>query len=565
MSHVEQPPERAQQPKAPPRRRTEPRPSPPRWRGPVGGAVAAVLLAVLGYGGGIASTSLWPIQVQTDHFSASVRVSPSFDRVSTVHNPTVFGDIDLTFGGWVPAPGIESQVQVKEEVTDVFSRGRVDVTALAPDQVQLRQALTDGLRELMWKFGAGALGTIGLVVLLWHVGRPRWPWRPAAAVIGSAALLAAAVPGTAALATYRQDSLVSFTTTSLLGTVRSNAGMFTDIRGQAQQATPYVQNLLALSDALQSEFLPEETTGPAAARFLLVADVHGMNYYPLMKQIVQDEDITAVIDAGDLVNFGRTAEGEMSGIFADIEDLGVPYVFVRGNHDAVSPRDEAVLRRMGQIPNVILLEPTAGEYVEANVNGVRISGFNDWRHFAEVNDDFAAQQRAAAARYRAAVGDRTPPDIVMSHQHYAVREVETGAVRISGHMHRSSLIGRNHINVGTFTGGGLVNHFHVPEPEGEDEELIGELIGQPYAFDILSFRDDCAVQSLTRYSYRNLVSGRPQYENVSVINGSTLADEPAPALDPEQEERSCGPQRGVSTELIAQIDPAAWERDHADD
>ncbi|WP_153395150.1 metallophosphoesterase family protein [Ornithinicoccus halotolerans] len=538
-----------------------------RWwtpgRRPLRGVLAAALLAVLGYGGGVATTSLWPIHVETDHFSAAVRVSPSFFKASTVHNPTVFGDIDLRFGGPVPAPGIESQVQVKEEITDVFTRGRVDIGALYPDQGQLREALSDGLQELMWKFGGGALATVSLVVVLWHLGRPRWAWHPAAATIVSAAVLAAAVPGTAALLTYRQGNLVTFTTTSLLGTVRSNAGMFTDIRGQAQQATPYVQNLLALSDALQAEFLPEEATGPTAARFLLVSDIHGMNYYALMEQVIQDEGITAVIDTGDLLNFGRTAEGEMSGIFADIEDLGVPYIFVRGNHDAVSPHDEALLRRMSEIPNVILLEPTAGEYVEASVNGVRLSGYNDWRHFGEANEDFAAQQEAAASRYRTAIGDRPVPDVVMTHQPYALDELESGQVKLNGHMH-STLLADNRVQIGTFTGGGLVNHFQAPGTDEEDEELAGELVGQPYAFDILAFGEDCSVQSVTRYTYRNLVSGRPQFDNVSVINGSTIAQEPAPPLDPEQEEpRSCGPDAGVSTEQVGQVDPEDWEDEDA--
>lgn len=390
-------------------------------------ALVLVVLSVLGYLGGVAATSLWPITAQTQNFQAQIRVSPSLLKASTVHNPTVFGDIDLVFDGPVPAPGIEARVQVKEEITDLFTTGRIDVDSLAPESAELREAMEGGLRELGWKFGAGVLGTDLVVVGLWLFGRPRRPWRPALASVAGAAVLATAVPGTGALLTYRADHFVSFTTTSLLGTVRSNSGMFTDIRGQAQQATPYVANLLALSDALQAEFLPADATRPTAARFLLVSDIHGMNYYPLMEQIIAEEEITAVIDTGDLVNFGRTAEGEMSGIFEAIQDLGVPYVFVRGNHDAVSPTDEAMLRRLDQIPNVILLEPTRGEYVEASVNGVRLSGFNDRRHFAEVNDDFGGQARAAGEDYGAAVAGRALPDVLASHQPFAVEPLESGA------------------------------------------------------------------------------------------------------------------------------------------
>jgi predicted MPP superfamily phosphohydrolase len=544
--------------------RPEGKQDPPRARERLGrvlrAALVLVVLSVVGYLGGVAATSLWPITAQTQNFQAQIRVSPSLLKSSTVHNPTVFGDIDLVFDGPVPAPGIEARVQVKEEITDLFTTGRIDVDSLAPESAELREAMEGGLRELAWKFGAGVVGTDLVVVGLWLFGRPRRPWRPALASVAGAAVLATAVPGTGALLTYRTDHFVSFTTTSLLGTVRSNSGMFTDIRGQAQQATPYVQNLLALSNALQAEFLPVDVTGPTAARFLLVADIHGMNYYPLMEQVIEAEGITAVIQAGDLLNFGRTAEGEMSGIFEAIEGLGVPYVFVGGNHDAVSPTDEALLRRLEQIPNVVLLEPTAGQYVEASVHGVRISGLNDARHFAEVNDDFGGQQREAARRYAQAVAGHPLPDILVSHQPYAVDPLETGAVKVSGHMHDVQLDG-NHIQVGTFTGGGLVNHFQVPAEE--DDDTAGELVGQPYAFDILSFGQDCSVQSLTRYSYRNLVSGRPQYDGVSVVNGARIA--PAPDLEEGEEARSCGPDLSATSEIIEPAEDDGEDADEGDE
>lgn len=498
-------------------------------------------MAIIGYFGGVATTSLSPITAETTHFRAAVQVAPSPLQASIVHAPTVFGDIDLHFAGPLPAPGIEARVQVKEEITDLFASGRVDVTELTPEQGELREAMNAGLSELALKFGGGVLLTELVVVGLWLLGRSSHPWRRSAALIGSATAVAVAVPSLGAAVTYRTSNFAVYEATSLLGTVRSNSGMFTDIQGQAQQATPYVQNLLALSDALHNEFVPAETAAEPGARFLLISDIHGMNYYALVQQIVQDEGITAVIDSGDLVNFGRPQEGELAGMYAAIEELDVPYIFVRGNHDATGPNDEAVLRRLEQIPNVILLEPTAGEYVEAQVSGVRLTGLNDWRYFGEVNDDFGGQQAAAADRYNEATQGWDLPDILVTHQPYAADRVETGAVKINGHMHASDLVGER-IQVGSFTGGGLVNHFQIPE-EAEDEDTAGELTGQPYAFDILAFGTDCSVQSLTRYTYRNLVSGRPQYDNVSVINGNRLSDT-------TEEGRTCGPELGVSLQPI---------------
>lgn len=518
---------------------------PRRWPGRLRAVLIVALLAVVGYLGGMATTNLWPISAETDNFRARVSLTASPFQSSVVHAPTVFGDIDLHFAGPVPAPGIEARLQVKEEITDLFTSGRVDVNALTPQPGELRAAMDSGLRELALKFVGGVLLTQGGVVLLYLLGRARPPWRHPVIAIGSATALAVAVPSLAAVSTYRTTNFAAYEATSLLGTVRSNSGLFTDIQGQAQKATPYVQNLLALSDALQNEFVPAETAADPGARFLLISDMHGMNYYPLVKQIVEDESITAVIDSGDMLNFGRVPEGELAGMYAAIEDLGVPYLFVRGNHDALTATDEQLLTRLAQIPNVILLEPTAGEYVEADVAGVRVTGLNDWRYFAEVNDDFGAQQRAAAERYAEASQGWPLPDILVSHQPYALAPLDTGAVKVNGHMH-SPLLDGDRIQVGTFSGGGLVNHFQVPETTGEDEETAGELVGQPYAFDILSFGTDCSVQSLTRYSYRNLVSGRPQFDNVAVINGNRLAD-------PAEEGRTCGVDVGVSTQPITPV------------
>ncbi len=501
--------------------------------------LGALVLVPVGYLGGVATTSMWPITAQTEHFQAEIRLSTLPAQQSTLHSPTVFGDIDVAFTGPLPAPGIEARVQVKEELTDVLSQRPVSVDALAPAPEELDATVRKAIGGLGARFAGGVLITDALVLGLFALGRRSRPSGTQILASSLAAVLAVGAPALSAQQTYRQENLESFTTTSLLGTVRSNSGLFTNIRSQAQAATPYVQNLLALSQALQEQFVPPEVTGPAAARFLLVSDIHGMNYYPLMQQIVQDEEITAVIDTGDLLNFGSVAEGEMSGIFESIAALGVPYIFVRGNHDATSAEDEALLRRMEEIPNVILLEPTVGEFQEATVHGLTISGFNDTRYFGDDNEDIRAKQEPAVERYRAAFAERPLSDIVITHAPYGLESVETGGIRINGHMHSADREG-NRIQVGTFTGGGLVSHFIFNQ---DPEEVDGELTGQPYAFDIAVFGQDCALQSLTRYNYRNLVSGEPVYDGLSVFNGDTIAEEVA-------DDRSCSPDLGVTVETV---------------
>ena len=490
------------------------------WR-----VLATLALAVAAFVGGTASTSILPTLVQTEHYSAEARLTPLPSQRSTLHSPTSFGDIDLIFGGPLPAPGVDATVQLKANITELFDQRPVSVQSLQPSSAEVDAALRTAALQLGLKFAAGALLTMVLLLGILALGRRSRPSlaQVTAAVIAVTTTLA--FSGIGAWQAYRPGNLATFKTTSLIGAVRSNAGLLADVQTRAEQATPYVQNLLALSQALQEKFVPENLDQPAAARFLLVSDIHGANQYPIMKKIIEDEHITAVIDTGDLLNFGSVTEAEVTGIFQSIEALPVPYIFVRGNHDASSPTDQSLLQRMARIPNVILLEPTPEQYTQVAVRGITIAGFNDPRFFGDDNQDNAAKQKPAIAAYQAAFKGRPLPDIVISHEPAAVEAVQAGSIRINGHMHTPDLQG-NRIQVGTFTGGGTMSHYLTQSPANGTQD-DGELPGQPYAFDIAVFGDTCALTSLTRYSYRHLIEGRPAYDDVSVINGKTIAKPPA--------------------------------------
>lgn len=501
-----------------------------RWLTVLRRILLMVLLVTAAVLGGIGMTRMWPVTAQTQYFSAQLWLAVSPQHISTVHAPTVVGDIDLSFDGPLPAPGIEAQVQVRDEVTDLLSGGSLAVDDFQPEPDELRQAVDEALGEVAWKFGLGALATASVCSALWVLGRRRGSWGRAGVATLSATTLAVLLPGLAAYTTYHADNLLEFRTTSLLGRVQASGSLLTDISGQAEQAAPYVQNLLALTEAIRQEYAAPEPGGEVAARFLLVSDIHGQNYYALIREIIRSSNITAVIDTGDLVNFGLVREAEVAGLFEGIESLGVPYVFVRGNHDAVSTTDEALLARMAELRNVVLVEPSDGQFVEAEIAGVRLSGYNDVRYFAEQREDFAAAQAEALQDYVAATAGRAPSDIVLSHQPWGMVRAQAEGVTVNGHLHTPTLDGQ-HIGVGSFTGGGLFNQFIIPEDV--DDETGGEIAGQPYAFDILTIAEDCRISQLARYSYRNLVSGRPQYDDVSLINGALL--DPTPPQG-----RTCG-------------------------
>ena len=488
--------------------------------------------------GGVSATSLFPTTVETNNYTAQVRLSALPTLTSTIHSPTSFGDLDLEFGSPLLAPGVDATVQARDTITELFDSRRVSIKTIQPSSEEISEALGAGVTEMGLKFAGGVL-VVGLcAIALIAYARRRRPTLRQVLSTGLAGLLAISVTGAGIWGTYRPGQLSSFRTTGLLGTFRSNAGLLADVEARAEQATPYVKNLLALSQALQEKFIPEEITRPTAARLLLVSDIHGANQYPVMKQIIDDEKITAVIDSGDLLNFGNVSEAELAGIFGSIARLGVPYIFVRVNHDANSPVDQALLERMARIKNVLLLEPTPGSYTEASVNGVVVAGFNDPRFFGDDNKNNSQKQQPAADSFNRAYAGRPPPDIVVSHEPGAVTRVRSATLLVNGHMHKNELEG-NRVGVGTFTGGGTVSHFLV-EDTGDQP---GELEGQPYAFDIAVFSQTCDLASLTRYTYRNLIQGRPAYDDVRVINGKTIATR-QPGV------RACGVDRGIGRTTV---------------
>jgi len=206
--------------------------------------------------GGVAATSLFPTTVQTRHYSAEVRLSAFPRLTSTIHSPTPFGDLDLEFGSLLPAPGVDATVQVRDSITELFDSRRVTVKTIQPSSQEISDALGAGVTEVGLKYTGGVLVVgIGTIALIAYARRRR-PTPRQVLSTGVAGLLAVGATGVGAWSTYRPDQLSSFRTTGLLGTFRSNAGLLADVEARAEQATPYVTNLLALSQALQEKFVP---------------------------------------------------------------------------------------------------------------------------------------------------------------------------------------------------------------------------------------------------------------------------------------------------------------------
>jgi len=146
---------------------------------------------------------------------------------------------------------------------------------------------------------------------------------------------------------------------------------------------------------------------------------------------VDQFEVQAIIDTGDIVDVGSRLENRL---VSRIADLPVPYLYVRGNHD--STLTETFVARQ---PNAVVLD--GGRAVE--VAGVRFAGIGDPLFRPNKAPDSAkasndAQYRAAGNRLREAVeAAEEAVDVAVAHNPRALEAVR-GQVPLvlAGHTHQ---------------------------------------------------------------------------------------------------------------------------------
>ncbi len=501
--------------------------------------------------GGTVATIVLPTSIETRNYRADVSLSLDPRNFSRLTAPTVFGDVSVSFRGL--APGLVVRPEVKDTITDVLAQGTTDLSAFEPTTAELDSAVGAAVRGTALRFVAGSLAAALLLAGLEAVLVPLWRRRDPMAIrlrrvlapSLAAALTASAATGLAARSTYDPARTEAFGSTGLIGYLAENQNLLGEVESRARQVSPYIRNLLALSSALKNRYGPANDE-PVVLRILLVSDIHDANVYEMARTIIREEGINAVLDTGDIVDFGRVEELEAAGIPSGIRSLDVPYLFVRGNHDAVSADDGAILRRLARVPNVYLLQPDPDTYTEVSLGGLRIAGFNDPRWYGDSGVATGQAQQPARAAFTASFADRPPLDVVASHHPAAVRGLTRAGLVVNGHMHSRGLDG-NRVQVGTFSGGGPFSHYLEQTP-GE------ELTGQPSAFDILDIGEDCSLVSLRRYTFRNVIEGRPVIDDVSLLNGSFIGADVS-----GDEERECVTTSTPTPTSVARVTPAGQE------
>ncbi|WP_448615348.1 metallophosphoesterase family protein [Modestobacter sp. URMC 112] len=282
--------------------------------------------------------------------------------------------------------------------------------------------LRAAVERLAWTTGAAALGGAALASLL--VLRR---WREPLIALGVATGLVAGSAGLGAL-TWRPQALSQPTYTGLLVNANSLIGSAQDIvaRFDAYRASleDLVVNVSTLYSAVSA--LPVPAGSGDTVALLHVSDLHlSPSGFDLMAQVAEQFEVDAVLDTGDITDWGSVPE---TNLLSAVGALGVPYVYIRGNHDS-AVTSAAVAAQ----PNTTVLDDSA-----VTVAGITVVGAADPRFTpdkdAEGTGETLEENGEELAEVAGALAD--PPAVALVHDPKAAPPLD-GVVPLvlAGHTH----------------------------------------------------------------------------------------------------------------------------------
>ncbi|PPK92072.1 DNA repair exonuclease SbcCD nuclease subunit [Kineococcus xinjiangensis] len=307
-----------------------------------------------------------------------------------------------------------------------------------------------------------------------------------------ASLAVVLVLGTVTAATFDAAALSQPRFTGLLSrapyivtNTRNALDRLESYRSGLSQIVRDVSSLYAVSANLpvQGGATPGQAgLGQDVTTVLHISDVH-LNplAYDLAQSLLGQFDVDAVVDTGDVTTWGSALE---STTLQRIGALGVPYVFVRGNHDSQGTADA-----VAQQPGAVVLD--GGEPVE--VAGLRFAGIGDPR-FTPASEGELAEggelevMQEATERFAATIEEwdeahpDDPVDVAVLHNPSAPEPLH-GRVPLvlAGHLHKRSTTldedTRTRLMVqGTTGGGGLSSAALVRFSDGEPLPMSATLL-----------------------------------------------------------------------------------------
>ncbi len=251
--------------------------------------------------------------------------------------------------------------------------------------------------------------------------------------------------------TYNTDSFLTPRYEGILKAAPWMVGLAEEALGKidklGEQMQTMANNLYDLFEKVDT-LKPLGNNETGTLRLLHVSDMHNNPAgYDFVQQIVANFKIDAILDTGDLSDFGTPLEAKL---VTRLENLHKPYIFVSGNHD--SPDIVAALK---SLKNVTVLDGTT-----FSLDGLTIFGAGDP---AAVSASITPPNTLAVREYFERIKDKftqiQPVDLLMIHNPGIARNFAGKVpVIVHGHDHKlkiGKIEGTDVIDAGTSGAAGI--------------------------------------------------------------------------------------------------------------
>jgi predicted phosphodiesterase len=258
-------------------------------------------------------------------FQADLSFRPSASGGTTVEVPPL-GELLLDTHDGPVQLGVRV-ARLRDDAVRALAANPGQLTGLGAEvNRDLRAGLVDLVLRtaLVTALGGGALGLLVLRS------------RRRSLEASGAGLAALAVVGAWTGVTFDERALAEPRFTGLLASAPAAVG---DVRDIVERFDAYTLQLGRIVTNLSELYavtsrLPSFVATDDTIRVLHVSDLHlNPGAFDIMRSVVKQFAVDVIVDTGDMTDFGSAAE---TSYVEQVGGLGVPYVYVRGNHDSAA-------------------------------------------------------------------------------------------------------------------------------------------------------------------------------------------------------------------------------------
>lgn len=451
--------------------------------------------------------------VEVESIEFKVALVPGRNGITELHFPP-FGVVEATTHQG-PVKLLISLQQIKSESFKAHIEN-------PPDHQEIVEQIQNAAKEKITAFvvrqvSAAFLGALILVFLIWRPGLLR------SLVYAIISTLILCLLLTWAFHSYDTETFHEPEYKGVLSMAPTAVKFVTDsltdleqIRENTRQIVSNLGLLFSSADSLMAMADPEEQGD--VVKVLLVSDLHSNPVgIELTTSLAKRFGVDFLINAGDLTDMGLQLE---TGFTQELAAIGVPQLFVSGNHD--SPETMEFVK---SLPDSYVLN---GQML--TIKGVTVMGFADPLSAVsavqyENNEEEQEAFKLQLAGIREAVNNQGKPDILVVHDtKLGKRLLPLAHLTVAGHDHRMQIMqkaGSVFINPGT-TGAAGLRGFYSENGVSYSAAIIYIVPGSGLvAVDMVKYNPVSQQFSLERKLLNGFAEGKPGQELTNAVAGQS--------------------------------------------